>query len=43
MKAKLYIGYNDKPVAVLKGAIDWIEQRAVAYRKKGFDIIIEVL
>ena len=42
-RATLYIGHNDKPIAVLKGARDWIEQRAVAYAKKGFDIVIEVL
>ena len=43
MRATLYVGYNNKPVAVLKGARDWIEQRAVAYREKGFDIVIEVI
>lgn len=42
-RATLYIAYNSKPVAVLKGARDWIEQRAVAYAKRGFDIVIEVI
>lgn len=39
-RATLTVAYNDKPIAVLKGARDWIEQRAVAYRNKGFDILI---
>ena len=42
-RATLYVAYDSKPIAVLKGARDWIEQRAVAYRKKGFDIVIEVV
>lgn len=42
-RATLYIAYDSKPVAVLKGARDWIEQRAVAYSRKGFDIVIEVI
>jgi len=42
-RATLYVAYDSKPVAVLKGARDWIEQRAIAYRNKGFDIVIEVL
>ena len=42
-RAELIVAYDSKPIAVLKGAIDWIEQRAVAYRKKGFDILIKVV
>jgi hypothetical protein len=42
-RATLYVAYDSKPIAVLKGARDWIEQRAVAYAGKGFDIVIEVI
>jgi hypothetical protein len=42
-RAELIIAFEDKPIAVLKGARDWIEQRAVAYARKGFDIVIEVI
>lgn len=31
---------HNKGVVVLKGARAWIESRAVAYRKKGFNILI---
>ena len=31
---------HKKGMVVLKGAIAWIEKRAVAYRKKGFNILI---
>lgn len=41
MRARLYVGLGDKPICVLVGALDWIEQRAKAYAKKGFDIVIE--
>ena len=34
MRARLYVGLGDKPVCVLVGALDWIEQRAKAYAKK---------
>lgn len=40
-RATLYVAFDSKPVAVLKGARDWIEQRAVAYRNRGFDIVVE--
>ena len=42
-RAELIVAFEDKPIVVLKGARDWIEQRAVAYRKKGFDILIKVV
>ena len=31
---------HKKGMVVLKGARAWIESRAVAYRKKGFNILI---
>jgi hypothetical protein len=31
---------HKKGMVVLKGARAWIEKRAVAYRKKGFNILI---
>jgi len=33
-------GENGKGLVVLKGAREWIETRATAYRKKGFDVVI---
>ena len=40
MRIELYIKKNDKIVAVLKGAREWIEARAVAYHKAGFETLI---
>ena len=31
---------HNKCVVVLKGARSWIESRAIAYRNKGFNILI---
>lgn len=31
---------HNKGVVVLKGARSWIEARAIAYRNKGFNILI---
>ena len=40
-RAELIVANGDKPIAVLKGAREWVEQRAVAYRNKGFNIVIK--
>jgi hypothetical protein len=40
--ATLTISSDDnKGVVVLKGARAWIEKRAIAYRKKGFNVLIQ--
>jgi len=31
---------NNSGVVVLRGARAWIEQRAIAYRKNGFNVLI---
>ena len=31
---------NNNGVVVLKGKMSWIQQRATAYRKKGFNVLI---
>ena len=31
---------NNNGVVVLKGKMSWIQQRAVAYRNKGFNVLI---
>ena len=39
--ATLTITSNDKKgIVVLKGARAWIESRAIAYRNKGFNVLI---
>jgi len=39
--ATLTISSDDnKGVVVLKGARAWIEKRAIAYRRKGFNVLI---
>jgi hypothetical protein len=39
--ATLTISSDDKKgVVVLKGARAWIEKRAIAYRRKGFNVLI---
>lgn len=39
--ATLTISSDNQPgVVVLKGARSWIESRAIAYRNKGFNILI---
>ena len=39
--ATLTVSSNDnKGVVVLKGKMSWIQKRAVAYRKKGFNVLI---
>jgi hypothetical protein len=32
---------NKKGIIVLKGKMSWIQQRAVAYRKKGYNVLIQ--
>ena len=32
---------DNKGVVVLKGARAWIGERAIAYRKKGFNVLIQ--
>ena len=32
---------NKKGIIVLKGKMSWIQQRAVAYRNKGFNVLIQ--
>ena len=40
--ATLTVSSNDnKGIVVLKGARAWIEARAVAYRNKGFNVLIQ--
>ena len=39
--ATLTVSSNDNNgVVVLKGKMSWIQKRAVAYRKKGFNVLI---
>ena len=40
-RAELIVAKDDRFLFVLKGAKSWIEERAIAYRKAGFDIIIK--
>jgi hypothetical protein len=40
MRVELYIKWDDKIVAVLKGAREWVEARAVAYHKAGFETLV---
>jgi len=40
MRVELYIKKEGKIVAVLKGAKKWVEARAVAYHKAGFETLV---
>ena len=40
-RAELIVAREDRVLFVLKGAKQWIEERAIAYRNAGFNILIK--
>lgn len=40
-RAELIVAKGDRCLFVLKGAKQWIEERAIAYRNAGFNIVIK--
>jgi len=40
-RAELIVAREDRVLFVLKGAKQWIEERAIAYRNAGFNIVIK--
>lgn len=40
-RAELIVARGDRCLFVLKGAKEWIEERAIAYRDAGFNIVIK--
>ena len=40
-RAELIVARGDRVLFVLKGAKQWVEERAIAYRNAGFNILIK--